>query len=72
MSARYALYYAPAPDTLFHALVRYAAPVLVFTMEEVWLERFPGEESSVHLVDFPETPKAWRDAALAAWDGLPG
>ena len=35
-------------------------------MEEVWLERFPGEESSVHLVDFPETPEAWRNPALAA------
>ena len=23
-------------DTLFHALVRYAAPVLVFSTEEVW------------------------------------
>ena len=41
------------------------APVLVFTMEEVWLERFPGDQSSVHLVDFPETPSAWRDDALA-------
>ena len=28
-------------DTLFHALVRYAAPVLVFTSEEVWGTRFP-------------------------------
>ena len=35
-------------------------------MEEVWLERFPGEESSVHLVDFPDTPAEWRDEALAA------
>jgi isoleucyl-tRNA synthetase len=58
-------------DLLFHRLTTWLAPVLVFTMEEVWLERFPGEESSVHLVDFPETPAAWRDAALAAkWDAL--
>jgi isoleucyl-tRNA synthetase len=35
-------------------------------MEEVWLERFPGDESSVHLEDFAETPKEWRDDALAA------
>ena len=40
-------------------------------MEEVWLERFPGDESSVHLVDMPETPAAWRDEALAAkWDSI--
>ncbi len=53
-------------DILFHRLTTWLAPVLVFTMEEVWLERFPGEESSVHLVDIPETPKSWLNAELAA------
>jgi isoleucyl-tRNA synthetase len=58
-------------DILFHRLTTWLAPVLVFTMEEVWLERFPGEDSSVHLVDFPETPTAWRDDALAAkWETI--
>ncbi|MCU0829027.1 MAG: isoleucine--tRNA ligase [Tabrizicola sp.] len=58
-------------DILFHRLTTWLAPVLVFTMEEVWLERFPGDTSSIHLIDFPETPKAWRDEALAAkWDQL--
>jgi isoleucyl-tRNA synthetase len=58
-------------DILFHRLTTWLAPILVFTMEEVWLERFPGEESSVHLVDFPETPKVWRDEALAAkWETI--
>jgi isoleucyl-tRNA synthetase len=58
-------------DILFHRLTTWLAPVLVFTMEEVWLERFPGDESSVHLVDFPETPEAWRDDALAAkWETI--
>ena len=52
-------------DILFHRLTTWLAPVLVFTMEEVWLSRFPGDESSVHLVDFPETPSSWRDEALA-------
>jgi len=52
-------------DILFHRLTTWLAPILVFTMEEVWLERFPGEDSSVHLVDIPDTPEAWRDAALA-------
>ena len=32
-------------DLLFHRLTTWLAPVLVFTMEEVWLCRFPGEES---------------------------
>jgi hypothetical protein len=58
-------------DILFHRLTTWLAPILVFTMEEVWLERFPGEDSSVHLQDIPETPAAWRDEALAAkWERI--
>ncbi len=58
-------------DLLYHRLVTWLAPILVFTMEEVWLERFPGDESSVHLVDIPETPTAWLDPELAAkWDAI--
>ena len=52
-------------DILFHRLTTWLAPILVFTMEEVWLERFPGEDSSVHLLDFPDTPKNWKDPALS-------
>ncbi len=56
-------------DLLFHRLVTWLAPILVFTMEDVWLSRFPGEESSVHLQDIPATPAGWRDEALAAkWE----
>ncbi|MFN4154748.1 MAG: isoleucine--tRNA ligase [Paracoccaceae bacterium] len=53
-------------DLLYHRLTTWLAPILVFTMEEVWLERFPGEDSSVHLTDIPETPAGWRDDALGA------
>ncbi|WP_282027836.1 isoleucine--tRNA ligase [Ruegeria faecimaris] len=53
-------------DILFHRLTTWLAPVLVFTMEEVWLERFPGDDSSVHLMDFPETPADWRNTELEA------
>ncbi|WP_319545181.1 isoleucine--tRNA ligase [Ruegeria conchae] len=53
-------------DILFHRLTTWLAPVLVFTMEEVWLERFPADDSSVHLVDFPETPVDWRHEELEA------
>jgi len=53
-------------DALFHRLTTWLAPILVFTMEEVWLNRFPGPDSSVHLLDFPPTPAGWRDDALAA------
>ena len=44
--------YRTVLDTLFHALVRYAAPVLVFTSEEVWGTRYP-EAGSVHLLEWP-------------------
>ncbi len=48
--------YRTTLDTLFHALVRYAAPVLVFTAEEVWGTRFP-EGGSVHLLEWPTLPR---------------
>jgi isoleucyl-tRNA synthetase len=58
-------------DLLFHRLTTWLAPVLVFTTEDVWLSRFPGEDQSVHLQDMPETPRVWRDEALAAkWAGI--
>jgi isoleucyl-tRNA synthetase len=56
--------YRTVLDILFQALVRYAAPVLVFTSEEVWSTRFPGR-GSVHLTEWHTLPDAWRDAALA-------
>ena len=52
-------------DALYARLTTWLAPILTFTMEEVWLER-NGADTSVHLVDFPDTPSEWRDDALAA------
>jgi isoleucyl-tRNA synthetase len=52
-------------DRVFACLVTWLAPILTFTAEEVWLARFPGDESSVHLQTFPELPAVWRDEALA-------
>ncbi|WP_121116041.1 isoleucine--tRNA ligase [Croceibacterium ferulae] len=49
-------------DTLFHALVRYLAPVLVFTAEEAWGTRYP-DAGSVHLLEWPEVPVAEADEA---------
>ena len=51
-------------DTLFHALIRYAAPVLVFTSEEVWASRYPYG-GSVHLLEWPAVPPS--DADPARW-----
>lgn len=47
--------YRTVLDILFHALVRWMAPVLVFTTEEVWGTRYP-DGGSVHLLDWPEIP----------------
>ncbi|MDP1730707.1 MAG: isoleucine--tRNA ligase [Devosia sp.] len=52
-------------EHLFDCLTAWLAPILVFTMEECWLERHPGHDSSVHLRIFPEVPKQWADAGLA-------
>ncbi len=51
-------------DTLHRCLTAWLAPVLVFTAEESWLARFPGEAESVHLQQFPQIPAAWHDPAL--------
>jgi isoleucyl-tRNA synthetase len=62
--------YRTVLDILFHALVRYAAPILCFTAEEVWGTRFP-DAGSVHLLEWPEVDGAWADERLAAqWDEL--
>jgi isoleucyl-tRNA synthetase len=52
-------------DYLYARLTTWLAPILPFTMEEVWLER-NVPDTTVHLVDFPETPAEWRNDALAA------
>ena len=57
--------YLQVLDTLFGAMVRWAAPVIPFTAEEVWGTRCP-DAASVHLEVWPEIDPGWRDEALAA------
>jgi isoleucyl-tRNA synthetase len=57
--------YRTVLDMLFQALVRYAAPILCFTAEEVWGTRYP-DGGSVHLLEWPEVDAGWRDEALGA------
>jgi isoleucyl-tRNA synthetase len=57
--------YRTVLDTVFHALVRWLSPVLCFTTEEVWQTRYPDDEGSVHLLEWPDIEAAWRDEALA-------
>ncbi len=62
--------YRTVLDTLFHALVRYAAPILVFTAEEVWQARFPDEDGSVHLLEWPELPALPGDWLSSLWENV--
>jgi isoleucyl-tRNA synthetase len=52
-------------DHLFHCTVTWLAPMLCFTAEEAWCERYRSADASVHLELFPEVPKSWRDDKLA-------
>lgn len=52
-------------DEVFKRLTVWFAPVMVFTCEEAWEQRYPGM-GSVHLQLFPETPAVWLDAGHAA------
>lgn len=52
-------------NELFNCLTAWLAPILVFTMEEVWQSRLEDQTNSVHLRDFPEVDSGWNDAALA-------
>ena len=50
---------------LFGCLSVWFAPILVFTMEEVWKARYPETKESIHEQVFPELPKEWKNAQLA-------
>ena len=52
-------------DEVFMCLTAWLAPMLCYTMEEVWLQRFPTEDGSVHLRQFPDVPDTWRNDELA-------
>jgi isoleucyl-tRNA synthetase len=54
--------YRTVLDLLFHALVRWLSPVLVFTSEEVWGARF-SDAGSVHLLEWPSVPQIEADEA---------
>jgi len=56
-----------AQTVLYHvldSLLRMLAPILVFTTDEAW--RYLNKEiPSVHLADFPEPPREWKNPQLA-------
>ncbi|MBO9574754.1 MAG: isoleucine--tRNA ligase [Sphingobium sp.] len=63
--------YRTVLDHVFHALIRYAAPLIPFTAEEVWQARYPSEDGSVHLLEWPEVEAGWRsDQLWARWETI--
>jgi len=50
---------------LFDNLVKWLAPLMPFTMEEAWLERYP-DTKSVHLEQFSKAQAEWKNDDLAA------
>ncbi len=55
-------------DHLFRCLTTWLAPILVFTAEEAWLDRYPDQkagEGSVHLERFVAAQAGWLDPELA-------
>ncbi|NNM72487.1 isoleucine--tRNA ligase [Enterovirga aerilata] len=52
-------------DEVFRCVVVWIAPILAFTAEEAWLERYPSESGSVHLETFPAVPEEWLSPELA-------
>ncbi len=51
---------------VFEYLIRWLAPILVFTSEEAWRERHgqSDADTSVHLQDFLVPPEEWKDDEL--------
>ena len=51
-------------DITLDALTKWLAPLLPFTMEEVWTARHGEQAPSVHRQSFPDIPTDWRDEQL--------
>ncbi len=52
-------------NEIFLRLTTWLAPIMCFTMEEVWQARFPSEDGSVHLETFRAAPAEWKNDAIA-------
>ncbi len=69
-SSRKRLAALEAIEQIFRCVTTWLAPILVFTSEEAWLDRY-AEAASVHLETFPDVQAAWRDDALATrWESI--
>ncbi len=53
-------------NEIFQRLTTWLAPIMSFTMEEVWQARHPSEDGSVHLELFRSCPDEWKNEDLAS------
>jgi len=51
-------------NTILDALLKWFAPILSFTTEEIFSLLNKDEKNSIHLKKFPEFPKSWKDDKL--------
>ena len=51
-------------NEVFQRLTTWLAPIMCFTMEEVWQARHPSEDGSVHMELFREAPSEWKNENL--------
>lgn len=52
-------------DHVFQNLTRWLAPIMCFTMEEVWHARYGTDNGSIHMCEFLDAPDNWQDDKLA-------
>ena len=52
-------------DIICDAVIKWLAPILVFTADEAWTQFRPNGSASVHLLVFPEIGESWIDEELA-------
>jgi isoleucyl-tRNA synthetase len=61
-------------EQIFRCVTLWLAPILVYTADEAWLERYPEVAAAggcVHLETFPDVPASWRNDALATkWEKI--
>jgi isoleucyl-tRNA synthetase len=58
-------------DEVYSCITAWLAPILCFTMEDVWRARFGDDASSVHLRQFPDISHRWRDDVLGdRWSSI--
>ncbi|MEP1230801.1 MAG: isoleucine--tRNA ligase [Litorimonas sp.] len=57
-------------NEVFLRLTTWLAPIMCFTMEEVWQARFGADAGSVHLQEFMAAPDDWKNESAAEFKAM--